>query len=342
YRIKNGIYLIEGTKAIKERDAMCPELKQDHFVCLCACLMLLTCAVQKWDTKKVDQVIDHGAHVYSHADDLEISEKRTIKNVLIQKNFFDIIVKNIKIENWKDNKNLSVAIDTLLRKKLGYFLVQFSNACYVIHRSQDETYHLFDPYGYPAGEDKENQACWVKCQDLKMLKWRLDKLIVPGGESYTFYSFEVTSIKKAPKDVILSAKLQDYDLEYAERRERLGKPFYEDVEWLKTDPVPWSRKSGKSANGRDRGKVDNMWHNWDIEYPNDLWSLVGNIHQSSESNVDKRIGVICSTRSERKRQVAFGKIQESEYFMFDSACLGSPMFLEKRGSGIYTKNDDSE
>lgn len=69
--------------------------------------MLMTCPVSKWDTKKVDAVIDNGAHVFSHADDLNISEKRIIKNILVDKYFFDLIVKRIKIENYSDRKNLS-------------------------------------------------------------------------------------------------------------------------------------------------------------------------------------------------------------------------------------------
>lgn len=100
------MYVIEGTKQLTGRASVSDELKQDHFVCICACLMLLTTPIQKWDTKKVDQVLDNGKHVFSHAEDLDISEKRTIKNVLIDKHFFDIVIKQVKIENWRDKRNL--------------------------------------------------------------------------------------------------------------------------------------------------------------------------------------------------------------------------------------------
>lgn len=60
------------------------------------------------------------------------------------------------------------------------------------------------------------------------------------------------------------------------------KPYYEDLEWIKTNAVAWSRRYSKAANGRERGKADNMWHNWDVEFGKDLFSLPGNIHQSSE------------------------------------------------------------
>nr|CAH7728599.1 unnamed protein product [Callosobruchus chinensis] len=433
YQHKNGYSVIEGTKALKGREDISDELKEDHFVCLCACLILLSTPVRKWDTKKVDSALDNGRHVYSHADDLEISEKRIIKNILVGKHFFDIIVKQIKIENWRSNKNLKGGIDTLLSKRLSYFLVQFPNATYVIHRTPDEMFHIFDPYGVP----KSDKAGWLQCRDLAQARRMLKKLIVSGGESYSFYNFEVTSIKKAPKDVIISYKLQDYNMETPIKKERIGRPFYEDVEWLTTDPIPWSRKVEKSASGNPRGKVENMWHNWDVEYPRDLYSLTGNIHQFSNrfseksrgkqtlanlvtaigmmdiyelaewnsavvdsvlvngdnyflectepisdedyelsvddlkeecsifpfsftvaftpvvegtmflvratqfnlykalryffNNVDRRCGIVCCKRSSQKRQVAFGKLRENEYFMFDCECLGSPMFLDGIG-----------
>lgn len=69
--------------------------------------MLLTTPIYKWDTKKVDKVLDSGKHVYTHADDLEVSEKRTIKNLLIDTHLFDIIVKQQKIVNTKSQKTLS-------------------------------------------------------------------------------------------------------------------------------------------------------------------------------------------------------------------------------------------
>ncbi|XP_023310427.1 uncharacterized protein LOC108904110 [Anoplophora glabripennis] len=436
YQNKDGLYIIEGTSQLTDRNSITDELKQDHFVCVCACLMLLTTPIQNWDTRKVDQVLDNGKHVYSHAEDLEISEKRTIKNMLINKHIFDIVIKQIKIENWRDKKKLAIALDTILKRKLSYFLIQLPNACYVIHKSQDGVFHVFDPYGYP-GKGKANKAGWVRFKDSNKLRMGLKRLVKGGREHFSFYNFEVTSVKKAPKDVILSSKLEEYDFLYASRRERFGKPFYEDVEWLKIDPVPWSRKFNKSASGRERGKMDNMWQNWDIEYNKDLFSLIGNIHQSSDrfseetrgkqtlanlavavgmteiynlsewnsavidsilvngdnyfteciqdisdddyelsiddlkeecsifpfffmvtftpvvegtmflvrvtqfnlykalryffNQTDKRCGIICVTAGKRKRQVAFGKLHESEYFMFDCECMGPPMFLDRTG-----------
>ncbi|CAG9829601.1 unnamed protein product, partial [Diabrotica balteata] len=434
YHYQSGYCTILGTKALPGRKAVSADLKEDHFICVCACLLLLTTPVTRWDTRKVDLAIDYGIHVYSHADDLLISEKRTIKNILVGKHFFDIIIKLIKIEDWKQNRNLSKGIDYLLAKKLSYFLVQFANASYVIHKTQDEKYHIFDPYGQP----KNQPAGWLKCRDIRELKWQLKKKILRDSKSYNFYTFEVTSITKAPKDLVISHELQTYDMVTAERKEKQNIPFYEDVEWLKVDPIAWSRKNVKAPNGKIRGTPENLWHNWDEEYPKDLYSLMGNVNEystrfSSKSrakqtlanlvtaigmtkiyeleewnsavvdsvlvngdnyfrecmeniseedyeltiddlnaecsifpfsfrvnfnpivegtmflvrptqynlykalwyffnNVSNRCGIIFVTRQQSKRQVAFGKLRESEYFMFDSSCRGSPMFLQ--GTGV--------
>lgn len=61
-----------------------------------------------------------------------------------------------------------------------------------------------------------------------------------------------------------------------------GKPFYEDGAWLKVDPIPWSRTVAKNPEGNNRESLDNLWHNWNIEYANDLFSLLANIHQDSD------------------------------------------------------------
>lgn len=44
-----------------------------------------------------------------------------------------------------------------------------------------------------------------------------------GGESYDFYTFEVTSIRKAPKDMLINYRLNQYELEKPKKAEQLGK-----------------------------------------------------------------------------------------------------------------------
>lgn len=122
--------------------------------------------------------------------------------------------------------NLLSALDTILKRKLSYFLIQLPNACYVIHKSQDGLFHIFDPYGFP-NRGKPNKAGWVKFKDFRKMRLGLKKLVKSGGEAFKFYNFEVTSIKKAPKNVVLSNKLEEYDLLYAGKKERFGKWTFE-------------------------------------------------------------------------------------------------------------------
>ncbi|XP_060534310.1 uncharacterized protein LOC132706790 [Cylas formicarius] len=296
YRYKSGFYVIEGARALEVREADASQLREDHFACLCACLTLLSVPIQKWDSKKVDEVLEYGNHVYSHADDLAVSDKRTIKNVLIGKNFFDVIVKRVRIENWRDNKDLSTGVDTLLRKKMAYFLVQMADKCLVVHKSGDGCFHVFYPHGVPRGRDTgsadrteedevytgEAMAGWLKCDDLDMVKRRLSKDLPGGAESYDFYTFEVTSIRKAPRNMLINYRLNQYEMGRAVKPEKFDKPFYEDVEWLKIDLLPWSRRVATSPEGLERGAADKMWYNWNVEYADDLYSLTSNIHQTSE------------------------------------------------------------
>lgn len=67
---------------------------------------------------------------------------------------------------------------------MAYFLVQFPSGCYVVHKSVDETYHIFYPHGLPPGKksgettDEEDEeeggsgggtvAGWLRCKDLKV------------------------------------------------------------------------------------------------------------------------------------------------------------------------------
>lgn len=98
-------------------------------------------------------------------------------------------------------------------------MIQFTNACYAIHKSPDGLFHIFDPYGVA----KYANAGWLRCRNLQSLKRQLSRMIVSGGESYSFYNFEVTSIIKAPRDVLINMKLQQYKLAGAEKKENLGK-----------------------------------------------------------------------------------------------------------------------
>lgn len=98
---------------------------------------------------------------------------------------------------------------------MNYFLIQFPNACYVLH-NQGGNFHLFDPYGCEAdkeGKKKEGKAGWTKFKDVQELKRSIRGNIVKGSESYAFYNFEIMSIKKAPKKLVMSETMHDYEMD---------------------------------------------------------------------------------------------------------------------------------
>lgn len=278
------------------------ELKDDHFICLVALLNVLTTSMPRWDTKRVDAVIDQGKRIYDLAEDLNETNKRFIKNILIGSHLFDIIVKKIKIEDWKKNKNLDVGMNTVLRKRR-FCLIQFENCSYALYRDDDGVYHLFDPYGlkYKIDENAEEEeveeeeekgentksdstpkTCWIKFTKYNDLKKYIRDNIVEKLESYTFYTFVVMSVRPAPKDVILTHKLNIFDVGKKRKDEVIGKPFYEQDTWLKMYQLPWSLANNTTACGKHRHKRSSKWFNWDIEYVNDLFSLAGTIHQISK------------------------------------------------------------
>lgn len=77
---------------------------------------------------------------------------------------------------------------------------------------------MFNPYGVAKGPN----AGWILCRDLKRLKKTLKKV---GGrpESFHFYNFEVTSIQKAPKELLLNYKMQQYETLTEKKKEEFGK-----------------------------------------------------------------------------------------------------------------------
>ncbi|KAK5638442.1 hypothetical protein RI129_012737 [Pyrocoelia pectoralis] len=285
YQLHDGMLTLRGSIALNGRAANeFYNLKPDHFVCICACLMLLNYPILRWDTKRVNYIIDQGKHIYSHAENLSISDKRIIRNILMYQHFFDIIITTVKFPDWHDKQNLSTSLDHVMRKR-DYVLMQFPNCCYVIYK-HTTYFHVFDPY--PCSENGKSDgsekgfAGWTIFNNLEEVKNRIKGQMVPDGNHFIFYTFEVTSVSKAPKSLIIGQKLMDYEIDQKTKPEKIGAAFNERDVWLLKDPIPWSRINSCTARNTPRGKIDEMWNNWDIEYVNDLYSIVGTIHQRAD------------------------------------------------------------
>ncbi|KAF5281690.1 hypothetical protein FQA39_LY17711 [Lamprigera yunnana] len=284
YQLHDGMLTLQGTKALEDRETInYDELKKDHFVCICACLLLVNYPILRWDTKRVDYVIDQGCHIYDHAENLEISEKRIIRNVLMYKNFFDIIITSVRIPLIIDSGNFSRCLEWITKKR-DYVLVQFPNCCYVIYK-HNTYFHVFDPYpclpNGIASINKKGLAGWTIFNNLEQAKTRIRYQVIKNGEHFLFYSFEITSISKAPKSLIVGQRMLQYEMNYEEKPEKITSPFHERESWLIKTPIPWSRI--KSYTEKEVPRVSSeKWNRWDIEYPNDLFSLMGTIHQKDE------------------------------------------------------------
>nr|XP_022920512.1 uncharacterized protein LOC111428977 [Onthophagus taurus] len=458
FQNRSGYWVVEGTRypTSPTREDVSDILKADHFVCICVCLTVISVPIKKWDTLKVNRVINQGQHIYSHAENLEHSEKRTIKNILIGKHFFDIIVKPIDVARWRGPHNITTGLKFIFTKRK-FALVQFPNCCVVLYKEDknDDAIYIFDPYAYtftiPKTDDEDEKTMTIQCgwtmyTKPKQLIKRLKEIAPKDQEnSFVFYSFEVISVKKAPKKVLLTHKAMQYKLERAKPAEIIGRPFHEQENWLDMHKAPWSRIQEQTACGKIRNSRDSKWHNWDIEYENDLFSLVGTLHITSRKfnvcnrgkqtlcnlvvsiamtniyelsewtdrildsvlyngdsyftecvkdihehnyeiamddlledcsifpynfkvaytpaiegtiflssktkfnlykalryffeNYESRCGVlICTKGAENpKRMCSFGKIQESEYFVYDCQAFGPPMFMEKEGASYILR-----
>ncbi|KAF5279335.1 hypothetical protein FQR65_LT15408 [Abscondita terminalis] len=283
YQLNDHYLTLQGSKALKDRKIIdYDDLKPDHFVCLCACLLLLNFPILRWDTNRVDYVLDQGYHVFKHADNLAITEKRIIRNVLIYQHFFDVIVNAAKLPDGRSGslkKNLEC-----ITSKRDYVLLQFPNCCYAIYK-HNSYYHVFDPYPcLPNGsidEEDNGKAGWTIFNSLLELCRRIKKQIVKDGEHFIFYTFEVTSVSKAPKSLIVSQKLLEYEMEWDKKPEKIACPFNENDVWLLKDPVPWSRILAYNTKKVSRLRLT-TWNRWEIEIPNDLYSIFGTIHQTNE------------------------------------------------------------
>lgn len=58
---------------------------------------------------------------------------------------------------------------------------------------------------------------------LKQVKKRLKKEAFKTGGLYSFYTFEVTSIKKAPKGIVIGHKMHLYEVDKPKKKEKICK-----------------------------------------------------------------------------------------------------------------------
>ncbi|XP_047998135.1 uncharacterized protein LOC125235578 [Leguminivora glycinivorella] len=302
----DGVYKIEGTTCLKDRSGS-SNMKSCHFVSLMAMLMATMHPIRTWDHTMVDTCIEKGVEIYEKATNLAPCEKRVIKNVIMDGKFMNVNIKKIIVINNNAEKKIEQYISAVSRR-LRYFLIHFPQCSLVVCHS-DGYYHLFDPYESPKEEpyDKsgaESKPCgpyasWTLYRSQDALVNRLRKTVAGKTvETPSFYTFELTSIKTAPRHSALNYRLSPLFkpdenpnspyLKYRRVRPLVDEKMY----WLNVETIPWSRMNPTNDLGFPRKTPRTLWKEWDIEFPGDLYSLWGSLHpldtKFDESNRGKQ------------------------------------------------------
>lgn len=321
YQLYNGIYRIEGTTSLKDRKGS-SDIKSCHFVSLMAMLMAAMHPIRTWDHQMIDICIEKGLEIHSKCTNNAICEKRSIKNVIIDGRFININIKKIIVINENPEKRVEQYLKAVLRR-LRYVIIRYPQCSMVIVQTEGY-YHLFDPYPPPSedypkkdeeklkkkiktedkepGEAPENKkgsdvATWTLYRSQDALVQRLKKTI--GGSAVDnpeFYTFELTSVKSAPRHSALHYRLsplfkpdENPNMPYLRRR-RIRPLVDEKMYWLNIETVPWSRMNPTNDLGFERRTPRSMWKEWDIEFPGDLYSLWGRVHPLDQKFDEERRG----------------------------------------------------
>lgn len=314
YQFVDGLYRILGTTSLKCRGCASSEVKACHFVSLIAMLMAAMHPIRTWDHVMVDTAIEKGVEIYEKATNLSVCEKRAIKNIILDGKFININIKKILVINENPEKTLEQYLKAVLRR-LRYVIIRFPESSMVICLV-DGYYHVFDPYPPPCSEQKEPKppqtpevkgepyASWTLYRSLDSVIHKMKSVVCTGLNSPEFYTFELTSVKSAPRHSALNYRLsplfkpdENPNLPYLKPR-KLRPIVDEKMYWLNIEGVPWSRMNPSNDLGFERRTPKTMWKDWDIEFPGDLYSLWGTVHpmdsKFDENDRGKQILATCT------------------------------------------------
>lgn len=302
YQKRGRFVTIQGTSGLEGRMDMDGQVKVCHFICVCAMLGLVCKPLKKWTTKRVDYIFDSGTSLFPYIDNTNFADKRSIKNLLIDRYFFDVVIKRLVVEKPDRFKHIFAALKFIQARKYKYLLLQYANCCFVLYVTK-KYFHVFDPYGLYNGKEAEEEqedepdrdeskkeargkACWIKFESLNKLKNYLCTNIPEDDDCFFFFTVNISNLRKATRWRRLEYKLKSERSKRKKKpkelRERPVKILHENEEWLEVYPIPWSRMTKNLACGVKREAKSHKWNNWDVEYPNDLFSLVGTLHQTSK------------------------------------------------------------
>ncbi|RVE47579.1 hypothetical protein evm_007777 [Chilo suppressalis] len=266
-----------------------------------AMLMATMHPIRTWDHVMVDTCIEKGLEIHEKATNLNVCEKRVIKNIILDGKFININIKKIIVVNENPEKKLEQYLNAVLRR-LRYVLVRFPTCSIVICQTEGY-YHLFDPYASAVSEEparkdsditskdsvpkqKANKvASWTLYRSMDGLIHRVKKLIPSASVNHPeFYTFELTSVKTAPRHSAMNYRVsplfkpdENPNMPYLKRR-KIRPTVDEKMYWLNIESIPWSRMNPANDLGFERKTPRTLWKEWDIEFPGDLFSLWGTLH----------------------------------------------------------------
>ncbi|CAG9121039.1 unnamed protein product [Plutella xylostella] len=310
-----GTYVIEGTTSLGPRSNS-DYIQDCHFVSLVAMLLATMHPVKTWDQIMIDVCLEKGLEIADKATNLNICEKRALRNVIIDGKYINLNIKRIEVINENPERTLDQYLNAVMQR-LRYVMIRFPECCLVVCHS-DEYYHLFDPYESPIesefycgssycpsresvasnGSSKKGDkrpprtlfnATWSLCPTLDNVLYRIRTVVSPETvEEPEFYNFELTSVKALPKYSALNCKLSPMfkadvnpNAPYLRPKKRCPR-IDEKLYWLCSDGVPWSRMNTENSIGCPRRSPPAVWNDWDIEVPGDLYSVWGSLHPNHD------------------------------------------------------------
>lgn len=307
YQNYNGVYRIKGTTALTDRGPS-DEVKACHFIGLVAMLLAAMHPLRTWDHFMVDSCLEKGQEIMDKSENCGVCEKRIIKNVILEGKFINVNIKKIIVINENPDKTLEQYMKAVLRR-LRYVMIRFSSCTLVVCQSGGY-YHLFDPYDDPhddatapkkkkseQGTNKKKRkteetnktadtmtASWTLFRSLDGLIIKIRSVIRDNEDNPEFYTFELTSVKNAPRRAAVNYKLsplfkpdENPNTRYLQPLKKPRKIVNEKMYWLNIDPA-WTRSSPVNDLGHERNTPKSLWKDWDIEFPGDLYSLWGTLH----------------------------------------------------------------
>ncbi|XP_049871189.1 uncharacterized protein LOC126370394 [Pectinophora gossypiella] len=328
YKNIDGIYRIEGTTSISDKKESSTDVKSCHFVCLIAMLMAAMHPLRTWNQIMVDTCIEKGLEIAEKATNMATCEKRVIKNIILDGKFININIKKIIVVNENPEKTLEQYLKAVLSRlryviirfpQCSMVICQTDGFYHLFdpyapppedpkaQAKLDKAAQMTDDESKSQKSDTDSKAAkgkskkkinmitpvgpvagWTLYRSAESLTDRIKRTVKNGVNSPEFYTFELTSVKTAPRYSALNYKLSplfkpDENPNHPFLKQKKPRPLVDEkMYWLNIDNIPWSRMNALNDLGFPRNTPKTMWKDWHIEFPGDLYSLWGSLPPTAE------------------------------------------------------------